>query len=529
MKKCIFYLWLSCFSPLLSLAQLKTDKVDILWGQELKDSKKATLSDIVGYDNTGIYAIKTQRKGLYGARSSARLEHYDNAMNQSRSVELALPERDLEFILQLDNQLYLFTSFRNQRLRRNLLFVQGINKNSLLPEGKPLKIAEIDYSGENKRNAGSFDFEKSIDGSKVLIYYQLPHNKRESEQFGFHVFDSKLKLLWEKEITLPYQEELFDIEDYEVDNLGNVHVLGLAYKEKRKEKRKGEPNYQYQILSYFEQGNELKEYAIDIPGKFLTDMQITINDDRDIICGGFYSNEGTFSIKGSYFLKVNGANKAITATAFKEFGIDFITQNMRRREENKAKRKAEKGKNVELYEYDLDEIILKENGGAVLIGEQYFVEKVITSFTDAAGNRNTTTTYEYHYNDIIVINMSAEGNIEWVKKIPKRQHTANDQGFYSSYALSVVKDKLYFVFNDHPKNLYYTGSGKLFNFNKGPESLVVLATLDSQGKLTREGLFFAKQADILTRPLVCEQVSENEMVLFGQRKKTHRFAKLTFK
>ena len=454
-------------------------------------------------------------------------------MDQTKSVELDLEylkkKIDFEFIVQLNNKLYLFSSFKNQKLKRNFLFVQSINKRSLQLKQDLNKIAEIDYSGKSKYNAGNFYYETSRDSSKVLIYYSLPYDKGEREQFGFHVFDRNLNQLWEKKITLPYKEELFDVEDYEVDNNGNVHLLSLIFKEKRKEKRKGKPNYKYQILSYFDSGNELKEYPIKIEGKFLTDMQIAINDEQDIICGGFYSKEGTFSIIGSYFIKINGSTKEIKTKNFKEFGIDFITQNMTERQEKKTKKKDEKGKNIELFRYDLDDIILREDGGAVLIGEQYFVRIVTRTYTDSDGNTRTTTTYYYYFNDIIAISMSPNGSIDWAEKIPKRQLTINDGGFFSSYALSVVKDKLYFVFNDNPKNLFYKGQGKLYNFNKSKQSLVVLVELDSNGKQTREALFSAKEADVLTRPLVCEQISKNEMVLFGQRRKTHRFAKITFK
>ncbi len=533
MKKTIIILGLLTFSILISFGQSKSKKVDILWGLEQKKSKRSTLSDIVGYDKTGIYAIKTQNTGLIGYNTKITLEHYNNKMNQTKSVEINLEEQNkktyFEFIIQLNNELYLFSSFKNQKLKRNFLFVQSINKKTLQFNKDLKKIAEINYSGKSKFNAGNFDFVLSRDSSKVLIYYNLPYDKYGSEKFGFNVFDNNLNELWEKKITLPYKEELFDVEDYLIDNNGNVHLLGMIFKDKRKDKRRGEPNYKYQILSYLNDGESIKEYPIKIEGKFLTDMQIAVNDEQDMICGGFYSNVGTFSIIGSYFIKVDGKTKEITAKSFKEFGIDFITQNMSQRKENKAKAKAAKGKNVELYEYDLDNIILKNNGGAMLVGEQYYVRVITNTYRSSSGVMSTSTTYYYYFNDIIVINMSPDGNIEWAEKIAKRQLTTNDRGFYSSYTLSVVGDKMYFVFNDNPKNLFYKGEGKLYNFNKGKESLTVLVELDSDGKQTREALFSSGEADILTRPKVCEQISENEMILFGQRRKTHRFAKITFK
>lgn len=532
MKKAILFINIFTFLTLLSFGQSLSKKVDILWGPEQKESRKSTLSDIVGHDKTGIYSIKTKRKGLMSLNSTLTLEHYNYEMIQTKSVVLDLTEqkkeRNFEFIIHLNNELHIFSCFKNQKLKKNFLFVQSINKNTLLLNSNIKKIAEIDYSGNSKYNSGSFSYEISKDSSKVLIFYNLPYNKGEREKFGFHISDKDLNQLWEKKITLPYKEELFSVEDFEVDKNGNVHLLGLIFNEKRKEKRNGIPNYKYQVLSYYSNGEKLSEYPIKIEGKFLTDMRIVINDEQDIICGGFYSSEGTFSIEGSYFLKIDGKTKEIKSKSFQEFGIDFITQNMSDRQEKKTKKKAAKGKSTELYKYDLDDIILRDDGGALLIGEQYFVKVFTSTTTDANGNMNTSTTYNYYYNDIIVINMSPNGKIEWTEKIPKRQRTANDGGFFSSYALSVVKDNLYFVFNDNPKNLFYKDKGSLSNFSTRKESIVVLVALDSEGKQTKEALFSARDADIITRPLVCEQISKDEMILFGQRKKTHRFAKIAF-
>jgi hypothetical protein len=528
-KYLILSIYLS-FLGILAFGQVKSKKVSILWGKEERESRKSTLNDVVGYDQTGIYAIKT-KSGLYGFGSTLTLVHYNNKMSQAKAVKLDLKEQNkslnFEYILQLHNELYLFSSFRNQKQKKNYLFVQTINKNTLQPAGKPKKIAEIDYSGKLKYNSGEFHYEISRDSSKVLIYYKTPFDKGENEKFGFNVFDSEFTMLWHKEVTLPYKEELFDVEDYEVSNNGNVYLLGLIYKDKRKKKRKGEPNYKYQILNYSNNGESLTEYPVEIKGKFLTDMQIAVNPDQDIICGGFYSNVGSFSIKGSYFLKINGKTKEITHKAFREFGIDFITQNMTSRQEAKSRRKAKKGKDVELYEYDLDDIILREDGGAVLVGEQYYISMVVSTYT-TNGVTTRTTSYIYNYNDIIVVNLTPEGNIDWTEKIPKRQSTSNDHGFFSSYALSVVKDKLYFIFNDNPKNLFYKGEGKLYDFIGRKNSLIVMVELDSQGNQTREALFTAREADILTRPKVCEQILPSEMVIYGQRKKSHRFAKVTF-
>ena len=41
-------------------------------------------------------------------------------------------------------------------------------------------------------------------------------------------------------------------------------------------------------------------------------------------------------------------------------------------------------------------------------------------------------------------------------------------------------------------------------------------------------LFSSAETGIVTRPKVCEQISDNEMIIFGQKKTTQRFAKIKF-
>ena len=107
--------------------------------------------------------------------------------------------------------------------------------------------------------------------------------------------------------------------------------------------------------------------------------------------------------------------------------------------------------------------------------------------------------------------------------------TTNDGGFWSSYVLSVVGDKLFFVFNDNPKNLFLKPGDRVESFRRGKGSIAVLVELDNEGNQTREALYRASEAGILARPMVCTQISKNEMILFGQKKKIHRFSKITFK
>jgi hypothetical protein len=254
-------------------------------------------------------------------------------------------------------------------------------------------------------------------------------------------------------------------------------------------------------------------------------MQIGVRANKDIVCAGFYSENGKLSIRGTFFLSIDAETKEIKTKSFKEFDIDFITQNMTERQAEKAKKREEKGQDVEMYEYDLDKLIVRSDGGAMLIGEQYFVKTV--TYTQYIGGRTTTRTVTYYYyNDIITVNINPVGDIDWAIKIPKRQMSVDDGGFYSSYAMAINKDKIYFIYNDNPDNLGYSGVGKVSNA-AGRNQVVMVASVNSKGEVTRQPLG-GGAPDVIIRPKVCEQTSYSEMVLFGQRRKTQQFGRITF-
>lgn len=534
MKKAFIGTTLIIFFAITLFAQSPTE-TSIIWGNPIKLGKRSSLSDIVAYDSDGFYSIQKGYR-VYGigilsvTKTIITLEHYGNDMNLRRSSELELiyddNDMDYERIIQMNDVLLVFGSYKNKSTKKNMLFVQSINKNTLKPNGDFKKVGEVDYEGNRKSNSGDFNVKLSRDTSKLMVYYNLPYEQHENEKFGFHVLDSKLNFIWEKEVSLPYEDGLFGVEDFKVDNKGNVHVLGVVFNEVRKEKRKGEPNYQYEILSYFKEGDKMRSYPVKIDGKFLTDMQITVTDELDLLCGGFYSNVGSYGLLGTYFITIDGQTKQIKTQSFKEFGLDFITQHLSERKEERAKKRADKGKDVELYQYDLNDLVTRSDGGALLIAEQYYVRAVTTTMTNPNGGVTMQTNYYYYYNDIIVINISPLGEIEWTQKIQKKQVTINDGGFFSSYALAIIKDKICLLFNDNAANTDNT-SQKIVPYNR-MNSTVFLVEIDGEGNVKKQSLFDARTMKVITRPKVCEQVSQNELILFAQKRKKQQFAKITF-
>lgn len=521
-----YILLLAFFMPLLGSAQPAGAPGLLSWGEELKKPAGTAITKIIEANADGFHALRQKEGGL--GHDEAYVEYYDSNMKLRRSEKLDMKykgkRRDFEDVMKIGGELYLFTSFNNAAQKKNYLFYQKLNRR-LQPSRELVKIGEID--ARNKEQGGAFKLVLSRDSSKVLLYNQLPSIKREPERFALQVFDQQLQQLWQRDITLPYSSQLFGVEDYRVDNRGNVYLMGVLYADGVRERRRGSPNYQYVILAYTGDGADAQEYRLTVGNKFLTDLTFRIADDGKLVFAGFYSEKGAYSIKGTCFFRIDPFTKEVQDLNLKEFDFEFRTEFMTDGEVRRAERAEQSGdtrRQPELYQFSLDELVLRSDGGALLVAEQFFVfERVFRNW-----DGTMRFDYFYNYNDIIVVNIRPDGSIEWATRIPKRQETYNDGGYYSSYAMAIVRDRLYFVFNDNSRNFEGSvGNSRLHNFN-GQNSVIALAELHRDGQMRIHSLFRNRDANTITRPRICKQVGSRLMMVYGERGRNYRFGGLQF-
>ena len=169
-------------------------------------------------------------------------------------------------------------------------------------------------------------------------------------------------------------------------------------------------------------------------------------------------------------------------------------------------------------------MVRTDDGGMVMVAEQYRSYTVCTQ-TRYGQSCNT----HYIYNDIIAVNIDPQGNIEWAAKIPKRQHTVNDGGYFSSYAMHVKGDKIYFLFNDNGENLFIKPGEKYKQFElKGDDALVTLATVESDGHVVREAMFNQERKGAIFKPSECRSLPDDRMFIYATRRSEYRFGIITF-
>ncbi len=477
---------------------------EVTWGPEQKQTVRNRLDRIIGEDNNGIYVLKYRAKIL--GQVMPVIEHY----NKKMILKYSTPLKDLSGFntmvnnaWQFNDELYVFFSKYNARKREQTLFYQQIDKKTGKLAGKRGRITDV--PAFNKVDIGNLEYAASPDSSRAVIYSSPTMSRGLLQRpkdmaFTIEVVNEKFEKIWDKLVKLPYREDLFDMVKVDVDKQGNAYVLARVYSGRRQNQRNGEVNYAYKIISYQNNGEKLVEYDLDMDNVFITDLTFKVNRDK-LTCAGFYSGKKTSnSIKGTCFFSVDIASQEIVSKKVIAFEEDFLVRLMN-------KRRARKGK--ELFRYYLDEIILRSDGGAVLIGEQFYV--VTNTYNTGGGfNAGQTTTYTYHYEDIIVININPDGSVAWATNVPKEQQASTTE--FSSYAHMIVKGKIHFVYNDRISR----------------RSPVMHATVNTKGKVSIKELFNNKEVGILTKPILCKQTSRNEMIIYGERGKRFKFGKIEF-
>jgi len=506
MKK-LFSFLLVLTIALQSIAQ----EVNIFWGKENPIDIKSS-NHIVGRKGDLLLGYKQSPKG------NVSMLKYDFSNLQVKGERLLIGKKNskvagniidedysFEDIYMLKHKTYICVTKYDRKADKNSISMQEVKDDGSLT-GSLRKLVEI--SSKSRRRSGSFNVYSSRDSTKILIVNNPPFERYAGEKFGFKIFDENLEELNSLSVELPYKDKNFEAEEYILGNDGKIYLMAKIFLEKQ-DKKNDEAKYYYEILAIDPAGKgQVTEYEIKLPKKYITDISYRLDDDK-LICSGFYGEVESKGdgIKGIFFMRINKNTKLTEATGIKELDKDFIA-------DITSKRKADKGKGIS-SSFSINDFIKRSDGGAILVSEWSYM--YVTSHTDP---KTHTTTYTYHYvrNNIIAININPDASIKWLANIPKYQHTTNDRGIYSSYMLSTKGSKMYFVYNDNPKNLdpeKIKSKKDLYSMGSPRKSTAVLVELSEDGQYTKKALFSNKENKMIIQPASSVRISENEQIVIA--------------
>ncbi|MHB1279208.1 MAG: hypothetical protein ACYC1Q_12530 [Bacteroidia bacterium] len=505
---CIFFL----------LGETWSQANEMVWGPAFKT--KGSYS-IIGDYNDFVYAFRYYKRDVF----LEKIESEGMEVQFSLKLDLKSPDSKrnmaVEYTYLYEGNIVILASYYDKSDDRN--FLKGIIING---EGDIVKdwLDLTSFEAKSKKNTGSFDVAISPDRQSLLIIANTPFAKKENEKYQLFLYTAGLEKKWEKEFILPYSDKQTNIYDFAVDNNGVTHMLAAVFPETKKEKkaaRKGKEDYRRQLLVTFSgQDEKITEYEIQLKNKTILGTALRLDSSNNVILTGFYQDnlKKRSGLSGVFYTKIKAGDAEPEVINTHEFDNKFV-------EELIGEKKAKKGQEISAT-YVLRQIIPTQDGGAVLLAEQYYVVEHCST-NPKTGQR--TCTYTYHYNSIIAVGVNNQGEIVWNSLIKKTSADAA-YGYYLSFATFVQKDKIHIVFLDNKKNYNEFGERvetkiKSVNVRKG---VAAVATISMNGAVDYSVLYDIKTDKVIMRPKVATQINDNTLIVLGIAKKKVRLGRINF-
>ena len=382
-----------------------------------------------------------------------------------------------------------------------------------------------------------FTILQSFDTNKILVQYRKkPEVKRDTKSFdiiGLAAFDTDLKEISNKEVKMPYTERRMNNIDYQLDNDGNLYLLAKVFhddsNDDKKSRKDEEANYHIELLTLKVGAKDFLITKFDNKNKFISKLWLFDSPENYLVCGGFYSNGkgDLYDSDGILAFKID-KNGTIYDNVYHDIPLELINQYVSNKTKKKNDKKERDGDEAKFSDLVLKDFIFNKDGSIILVGEQTFV----TEIRRQSMNGFSRSSYIYHFNDILVAKIGTSGELNWMKKIPKKQQTGTSFMNFSggtsqggmSYKYFSANNHHYLVFLDNVKNINLAiDKAPALHLDGQGGYLTAVKIADSDGSLTKSSILNGRDLeDFQMHQFSVDRVlktSENSFMLEVYKKK----------
>ena len=393
-----------------------------------------------------------------------------------------------------------FTFFYTRKERNNRILYGTLYNPELIPDTQLVMIDTL--FGKFGKIPNDLEYIRSENRDKILIYYiEEVYNK--NDIFRYILIDHKLSVIDKGTIILQTKNKRTVFEEVMLENTGKFHIVLGEY-------RTSSYNHasRFWVLSSeteFEKFGHLEVEAVE--GNYLNNTKFKVdNNNRSIVVTGFYSDgaKGPAYAVGIFFKVIDLDSVHSTVSQFAPFPKQFL---------NKLRGANSKNTN-RLYTFTIDKILLRQDGGALVIAESNYQSfrsssDMYSMYGTPSFNENTIT---YHFDELLIANMSPNGEMDWKLIILKNQYSTGDYGRYSSYCIMNNAGFLNFIFND----------------NISSRTNVINFIVKADGESDREILLNSKQMEVYMQPQYGIQISTGEIVIPSVKGNELKLVKLDY-
>lgn len=352
-------------------------------------------------------------------------------------------------------------------------------------------------------NAGMIKLLASPEKTRVLISENrrltgilLPEFLNEEKlRIHFLLLDSTFNLMNSKALDIPCRKKSFYLEDYQLSDRGDLALLSV---QQVRENKKRLDEYRLHFCSLAT--DALVNLVISREKQETAGAGIVFDNLNNVlVCAGF-SAEPALSSRTSIFInRIPVQNPS-----------EAVQQNIPVDDRYKFKLTAvnERSASSGLFSYPIRKMILRNDGGIVLIAEAFYAYEYsyYDYFTQSYLRR-----MDYQFNNIVSISINPDGQIHWLNVIRKTQESTDDGGVYSSFLQMTTDSDLIMVYN-------------IFG-NRDNEVKYTVVAASGQFEESRT---LQTRAPVVLLPRFGKQISANEAVMPCMNRKKLSLAKVIF-
>lgn len=415
---------------LVSLLQVAGTAQSIGPVQDKTGGRIYEMQEAVTFPEQGLMVVVVLDRPEDPAVATLRLFNTQEQLQAERQVTLSpqnLPAQ-VEGAFKWGDRLTLLTSVYYPGPRRNNLLLRQFS----LPKLEEVAAIQVDeaYTPENQRIP--FGYSLSPDSSLLLCHswsYSLP---ADPVRLRLKAFGKDLRMAWNRDYVLPYQNEDFYLYGSLLDASGNAYLLCEEYLGKPSPYSGVDEQKIKQIILYAGAKLEQPRDFVVQPGKLiLTGIRFALDPGGQLVGAGFYRERNTARNEGLITLRIDGA-----ANQMQHHLIPVSKELYEQAWPAELGRPAR----VPFLNYSVDYLFVKDSS-LILVSEQ--IEET-NSYVNLSGGVYSA----FKFNDLLVARIKNGRQLQWIRRLPKTQEGAWDDLPKFSYSGFMPGDSLYLIFNN---------------------------------------------------------------------------------
>lgn len=501
----------SILTIIFSFNVLLTFSQRVTYSDIISEDRKDPSYEVIGKIKNSIFVLKSA-----GWKNEALV--FDDSMHLRKNIFFDfLPNRTLNVTgILMNNFFYLIYEYQ----KKNVMYCVCAKYNEMGEQvGAPVTIDTTDLSGLGDEKMYSVI---QSENKQLCMIFKIQKNKS-SLDFGTMLFNNNFSLLKRSYWSLEYNSRNDYYDNFQLDNNGHFVFCGI-----RNEFRRSSANVVF-LIQKKAMEDAWQSRKVSIRDGYVDNPMLKVdNYNKKYLINAFCTSRKEGDVDGLFISSFSENIDSMEYAKCIPFDED-VRQAAKISGSNKAV----------LNDYNLRQTFLKKDGSFLLTAEYvitqssysnnsfyprnsfwgsnssyyYFNDPFYSGFYRPYNNLNQSNSQNvrYYYENILLMSVSAKGELSWTKAIPKQQ-VADDNDQYLSFYPFLNSEGIHFLYNDFGKQ----------------EKILLDNIITPSGEIRRNPSIKTYEKGIEFMPRFGKQIGQKQLILPASYRNRTIFAKIDY-